>query len=493
MTLAGRSVESPRVVPSTLGVTGELAEFVSSTTFDDLPENVVHETKRILLDVIGCALGSTQLDKGRIAVEFACAPGGNAEATIFGTTHKVPIALAAFANAELIHATDHCPILPPAHISPFVTSPALAVAEAERASGKEVIAAVAIAHEVASRVGLSLDPMRVATGGISPCWGLSFDAFGAAAGAAKILRLAPSAMSDALGLSGYLAPVPSHNKFLATPEGGGLAKYGPAGWTAQGGVTAAVLAQMGYQGDRSVLDGDYGFAAMTGSTHSNPGKITERLGDRWNLLRVMYKRWPCAGNLQAPLGALTKLVEDNALRPNEIESIHISNEAFALQPRFTFRELRHNVDAQTNIAYNIALAAHRVPVSSAWQSANYLADPGVHELMHRVTFDAYQRADDTRHEELVVEGREYIERRPCRVEVTARGRQFVESSEYAYWLTTEDQEHRATDHDLVQKFRANATLTLPASKVDRVAETILNLDSVDCVSEFFNDLAIVAA
>ncbi|KIC65283.1 hypothetical protein RM50_17065 [Pseudarthrobacter phenanthrenivorans] len=448
----------------------------------------MHETKRILLDVIGCALGSKDLEKGKLAVEFALSSGGHREATILGIGEKVPTALAAFANAELIHATDHCPILPPAHVSPFVTSPALAMAESRKASGKSLIVALALAHEVASRVGLSLDSMRVATGGIAPSWGLSFDEFGAAAGAAKILNLSEESMIDALGLAGYLAPVPSHNKFLSTPGGGGMAKYGPAGWTAQGGVTAAVLASMGYQGDRSVLDGPSGFPAMVGSQQFNSNKIVDTLGAEWNILRVMYKRWPSAGNFQAPLGALSKLIEEHRLQPEEIEAIHVENETFAMLPRFQFDQLRHNVDTQTNLAYLLAVAAHRVQISSAWQSQETRNNPSVRELMQKVTIEAYPRAEEMRHQELVVERREYIERRPCRVQIRARGTQFTQSAEYAYWLASENEEYRASDEDLVEKFRANAEEALPPAKLDTAIDKIMHIEELPDVDALFHEL-----
>src|SRR5882724_790332 len=96
-------------------ITETLASFVSEITFDDLPQQVVHETKRILLDIVGCALGSVELEKGRIAVEFARRTGGYPDATILGTGEKVAAPVAAFANGELMHALDYCPILPPNH------------------------------------------------------------------------------------------------------------------------------------------------------------------------------------------------------------------------------------------------------------------------------------------------------------------------------------------------------------------------------------------
>lgn len=470
-------------------VTHSLASFISRTGFDDLPREVVHETKRILLDIVGCALGSVEHDKGRIAIQFARETGGRPEATILGTREKVAAPAAAFANGELMHTLDYCPLLPPAHITPFVTPAPLALAEAKGASGKSLIAAVALAHEVSSRVGLSLDPMRVKKGGlVAQAWGLGFNQFGAAAGAAKILNLDMTSTLDAIGLAGYFAPVPSHNKFLNTHQGGGMAKYGPAGWTAQGGVTSAVLASMGYVGDRSVLDGDYGFWAMTGSKGFDSGKITGGLGAQWNLLRVMYKCWPCTGTFQSPIGAFTKLITENELQPEDIEQVLIRNEEQGRMPRFQYAEIELNVDAQVNLSYNIALAAHRVPVSAAWQSASNRNNPSVRAFMKKVTIEPYPRAEEMRHQELVVEKRPYIERRPCYIKVIAKGKEFIETAEYAKWLSLENADFRATDEDLVNKFRANAANTLSAAKVEKAIQKIMGLEAIGNVSELIEDL-----
>ena len=148
-----------------IGVTEALVTFTSEITFDALPANVVHETKRILLDTIGCALGAVSLDKGRISVDLAKDLAGKPEATILGSGDKVASTNAAFANAELMHAMDYDPVLPPGHVSPFVISAPLAIAESRRASGKTLLKALAIAHEVASRIGISLGAFRGKKGG----------------------------------------------------------------------------------------------------------------------------------------------------------------------------------------------------------------------------------------------------------------------------------------------------------------------------------------
>ena len=465
-----------------------LASYASNARFDDLPPAVVHETKRILLDVTGCALGALDVAKGKLAVRFARDTGGRPEASILGTSDKVGIGVAAFANAELMHGLDFCPLLPPGHISPFVTAAPLAAAEARQASGKSLILAVAMAHEVASRIGVSLDAMRAKAGGtLSRTWGLGFNTFGAAAGVGKVLGLNAAAMNDAFGLAGYCSPVPSHNKSLNTTAGGGLSKYGPAGWTAQGGVTAAMLASIGYEADRSVLDGEYGYWAMAGSKDCKFEKITAGLGSEWNLLRVMYKAWPCCGLFQSPLGAFTDLVTEHGLRPEEIKRVSILNEAQGQLPRFR-TTIGNHVDAQNNLAYSIAVVAHRIPPGPRWQSDDVMSLPGVRDLMGKVSVESYAKAEETRLQELNVEGRPYIDKRPCLVEVEARGRTFTKEADYAKWLSQSNPAYRATDADLVDKFRANATDALGAQKTDRAIDKIMNLDKLGSASLLMAEL-----
>jgi 2-methylcitrate dehydratase PrpD len=471
-------------------VTERLANFVSRTQYADLPADVVHETKRILLDVLGCALGSVNLPKSTISIEVAREFGGRPEATILGSREKTSAPLAAFANGELMNALDYCAVLPPNHITAFVVPAVMAVAEAKKASGRDLLAGVALAHEVASRVGLSLDSLRGGKEGeVAETWGLGFTVFGSAAGAAKILGLEGNAMLDALGLAGYFAPVPSHNSFLLTKKGGGLAKYGPAGWSAQGGVTTAMLASKGYAGDRVILDSHVGFAAMTGSQSFKPEKITDGLGELWNLKRVTYKCWPCCGLFQGPLGAFSKLVADHDLGPEEIESVLVRNESMTLVPRFRDNGIDHHVDMQFSIHYNLAMAAHRVPVGAGWQDERWLNHAGVRALMKKIVIEPFADAAAMRHQELVVGGKAYIERRPTWVQVKARGTTFTQTADYAKWLSTDNPEYRATDEDLAQKFRANSTATVGDAKVEQAIERIMNLERVEDLGELIDVLA----
>ena len=465
-----------------------LARFITSIQFDDLPAQVVHETKRIVLDVIGCGLGAREVAKGRIAAQYAGACGGPPEASVLGASTRIGIGSAAFANAELMHGLDFCPLLPPGHIAPFVTAPPLAAAQARASSGRTLLLALALAYEVSSRVGASLDPMRSKVAGqVARSWGLGFNTFGAAAGVGKILGLDESQMNDALGLAAYLSPVPSHNKSLTTTAGGGMAKYGPAGWTAQAGVTAAMLASMGYEGDRSVLDGDYGYWAMAGSEQCRFERMTDGLGLDWRLLRVLYKSFPVAGHFQSPLGAFADLIGEQSLKPDEIEHVKVFNEAQGLLPRFK-TGIRNHVDTQNSLEYGIAAVAHHMPPGPVWQSDLAMNHPGLKQLMGRVSIQSYPRSEQTRVQELEVEGLPYIDRRPCVVEVTARGRVYRREAEYGRWLSLSQSAFRATDADLAAKFCANVAGVLSPAKAQSAIDLIMGLDHVEDVNALMSAL-----
>ncbi len=458
-------------------VTKSLAVFSSETEFDDLPDAVVHETKRIILDSLGCALGGPELEKGKIAVRLARYLGGRPESSILTAGDKVSSTNAAFANAELMHAMDFDPVLPPAHVSPFVIPAALALAECRKASGKNLITAVALGHEIASRIGMSLGGFREKKGTLRS-YGFGCCCFGAVAGAGKILGFDEEKMTDAFGTAGNFAPLPGQVKWQHTLPSG-MTKYGSAGWIAQGGVTAALLAEAGYRGDKTILDGDYGFWAMNGSESCNWDKMTDKLGQEWMVLKTTYKYWPCNGTFGSSLDAFTRVILDNDIKPEEIERVILKSERQGMLPIFHTMEMASHVDAQMNLPYNVAVAAHRVSIGPDWQARSTMEDPKILEFRKKVTYEAYDRCEEAQKQDLLVERRPYISRRPAYAEVIARGKSFTHQVEYAKWLSMDAPEFRASDEELAGKFRANAFKSLPGDRIEKAIELIFSLEKVD--------------
>src|SRR4030042_127750 len=141
------------------GVTETLARFIVDTRFEDLPEKIIHEVKRNLLDTIGCAFAGLATDIGLEALTLARTLGGKPESTVIGTGEKTSCALASYVNARMANALDADETLPiPVHFGNAVMGASLSVGEREGGSGKELITAYAVAYELASRIAMGMRP-----------------------------------------------------------------------------------------------------------------------------------------------------------------------------------------------------------------------------------------------------------------------------------------------------------------------------------------------
>lgn len=459
--------------------TETLAKFSSHLQYVDLPAEVSHEIKRYLLDTVGAGLGGHGLDKASMALQLAREEAGKPEATIIGAAGKVPAALAAFVNGELMTALDYTALQPPSHVAPYIVPPVLAMAETRHASGKELIVGLAVANEISVRIAQSLGNLRATPGGLPVrSFGVGCTQFGATMGAARIMGLRDEKMLYAMGLAGYHAPVASHVKYNHTIHVG-YGKYGPAGWTAQAGVVTARLAEMGYRGDDTVLDGDYGFWAMNGSAASNWGALVDGLGSEWAFQAIGYKYWPCCGSHQAPLDAFVEILDAHDLKADEITNVLVKNEGLVGLPKYINTDVRDHVEAASSMPYLVAVAAHRVPWGPQWQSRETLAREDIRDFMKRIQFAVYDRNEQTRYEDLVVDKRRNLRRRPALVEVSARGTTFTRAVEFAKWLTNDAPESRASDEDLTRKFMACAAGVLSEDKARAAASCILHLEDLE--------------
>ncbi len=474
------------------GITQELADFAVNVKFDDLPEGVVQKTKRILLDSAGCALGGYIVDRGKIAIEFIEDQGGNPQATVIGW-RKAPCTLAAFANGELINALDwdaHGPIT--AHTVPYVLPGCLATGERARASGKELITALAVAMEIAGRVGASMSQRRVLKEQ-PPYWedsprsSYTTVIFGAAAGAGKMLRLSSKQMANALGIAGASTPVPAMRKWDSTPPPNHMVKYNTwAGWISQLATVAALAADRGFTGDTSILDGDMGFWKIYGSPFFKEESIRAGLGKVWHIEEVSLKAFPCCGSYQTATSLIPRMMREHGLKSEEIEGIVVKGDPVMKNPNRTFNGEIGWSDSQFVSIYLFALAPfYGTKPSPLWQSPAVLNDPRVRALMKNVTIEEHPQASE------FISSRAKQGRMPTFhnivVELKARGQKFTDEVTTEKFLPT----GLTTDEQIKEKFRSNAAHSvLRSDKAEAAIEMALKLETVEDVTEFTRLLTI---
>lgn len=460
----------------------EIARFVVELKFEDLPDPVVHEAKRVLLDSIGCALAGTMTQKGKISIALAQRLGGPPESSIVGKDDKVSCCNAAFANGELINALDYDAVLyPPApHVSPYVIPAPLAVAESVRASGKDLILATVLGHEITARLSLGLtefshyDPEK---GGIRylPAYGYSQCIFGGTAGAGNILKLGHKKMSHALGIAGYNCPVPTFAKWAETAPSA-MTKYGSAGWLSTAATTAALLAEMGYTGDTALFDGEYGFWSFYASCASGnwePDRVMKKLGETWHFLEIAYKPYPCCRLIHGVLDCFMSIIDKNNLVPENIESVRAFCHPIVEKPIWANNELATHVDAQFSVAYALSAAAHRIRVGADWQDLDMMRNTKLLEFMKKVSYQSHPGIFEGRRKDF----RSLL----SMVEVVAKGKTFREERVYPKGTAFTDAE--MTDEELVEKFRHNACSVLTQDKIDTAVKTLLQLERVENITE----------
>ena len=89
-----------------MGETITLAQHLVDLKAADIPAAIWEETKILLFDYLGVALGGTRTESGKIVAQFAREQGGKREATVIGFGYRVPPASAAFSNAIISHSIE---------------------------------------------------------------------------------------------------------------------------------------------------------------------------------------------------------------------------------------------------------------------------------------------------------------------------------------------------------------------------------------------------
>lgn len=184
-------------------VSRRLAETLASTGYVDLPEQAVVDAYRAILDWLGSALAGALEPPARMARSVVAGLGASDEATMFAAGRS-SAAGAAFANGVASHILELDDIhkTSTVHAAAAVIPAALAVAEREHATGRDVLLAVTLGYEAALRVGEAVNPSHYRF------WHPTGTAatFGAAAAAGSLLRLDDRQMLDALGSAGRRRP-----------------------------------------------------------------------------------------------------------------------------------------------------------------------------------------------------------------------------------------------------------------------------------------------
>jgi len=265
-------------------VTERLSHFVVGTWWDDLKPEVTHQAKRSLMNFFAAALTGCRDRTIEIALQTLADFSGGKQATVVGRSERVDALSAAFLNAASANVLDFCDTHVPTAIHPTapVVPALLALAELTRVSGRDLLLALVLGHEVECRIGIAMSPSHYQRG-----WHITSTCgvFGAAVGAGKLLGLSAQQMIFALGAaatqSGGLC------ECLGTP-----AKSVSVGNAARNGLLSALLAAKNFDGPAEPLTGAQGYYHALNEM-PDLSSLTQNLGETWEILGTAYKPYPC--------------------------------------------------------------------------------------------------------------------------------------------------------------------------------------------------------
>jgi 2-methylcitrate dehydratase PrpD len=277
-----------------------------------LPAATTRKCEDLLIDVVGLCVTARNEDYIRSALA-GCDDDG--PCTAIGHRRTLNAAGAAFLNGTAAHGEDFDDTFEggPVHAGAVIVPAVLAACERHNPDGRMALIGIAVGTEVLCRLSLVV-PKAVHKAGFHPT--AIFGAMGAAAGVGAALGLNARQIVDALGIAGSMAG--GIIEYLAE---GAWTKRLHAGWAAQSGIRAALLARGGFVGPRTVFEGVHGlFHGFAHTVKGDYDALTGDFGTRWVTDTLAFKPYPC-GTMAQPYIDCARRLAARGIKPEDVTGI----------------------------------------------------------------------------------------------------------------------------------------------------------------------------
>jgi len=361
-------------------VTMNLAEFISTLTYDQIPESALSRIKSCVLDSLGCAFSGSSTPEGKIVNEFVQNQEGVKEASLWATNFLGPAANVVLGNGTMIHSFDFDDYhMTKIHPGAVVIPAAVAIGEKEGTDGKALVTAIVAGYETMIHISRGANPAASRLKG----WHLTgtCGTYAAAAAAGSIWQFDTKTMASALGMAG----TQSAGLWAFTADGSSSKRFHP-GRASQSGVIAACLARTGYQGPTKILEAEDGGFFRATSEGFDFSKVTDGLGHKFDTEDVVIKPYPACGSLHSSIDGALMIRKDHDIDLKEIKAINVHNsEVVNVQCGFDYKPIGV-LQAQMSMKYCVARALMDGMLSPAQFTEEKRSDPPTMDLANRVNF-----------------------------------------------------------------------------------------------------------
>ncbi|MBI3965481.1 MAG: MmgE/PrpD family protein [Chloroflexi bacterium] len=445
-----------------MGATELVSKLIADFRLDTAPERAIAAAKQNILDTVGVSLAGMELDSGQIIAAYARERGGQPEASVIASGFRTSVENAALVDGVLAHAQlweDNGTALV-GHPSSPITSAILPVAEWRGVSGRDVIRAYLMGFELEVRFGRALNPLMYDLG-----WHNTsvIGTLGAAAAASCVLGLSAEQIRMAIGTAVSLASGTRQNF-------GTMTMPLHVGNAARNGVTAALLAEKGFNADPNSIEAPMGFATI----YTAPGKHDlSKLTDGWAApLEVinpgsMIKPYPSGGPTHNSIDAVLDVVHTEGVRPDDVVEIECCG------PRWFTKTLirtdpQRGIEGKTSLQFCVAAALVDREVTMRQFTDEKVRDPQIRAAMQKVRVSVHPEFA----EDVVDFGTEVIVR-------LANGREHRRTVA----KPKGHPENPLTRDELLSKYRQCADLVLTAAEREHSIELLENLEQLSDIRE----------
>ncbi len=357
----------------------ELSGYANSIEYEDIPEKIVQEAKKRIIDSIGCAIGAVNAEPVRIARKLAEGVKYKNPSTLLGTRTGTAPDLAAFVNGIMIRYFDYNDTYlskEPAHPSDNIAA-CLSVAEHEKSSGKDLLASIILAYEIHCRLCDSADIRHRGWDHVN--YGLA----SVALAASKLMGLSVKAMIESVNLA-----LNSHIT-MRQVRAGELSMWKGCSFSnaARNAIFSAMLARNGMTGPSPIFEGEMGFwKQVSGPFDLNTNDFGGRRGD-FKIAETIIKYFPAEIHSQsaiwAALGA-RKEVEN----PDDIVSVEIgTHEAgytiLGKDPEKWRPATKETADH--SLPYIVGMALMEGKITNSTYAAKKFRNPKVLEFLKKIS------------------------------------------------------------------------------------------------------------
>jgi 2-methylcitrate dehydratase PrpD len=366
-----------------------LSAFAATLRHEAIPELDAGRARQCLIDTVGVSLLGSRLPWGAMVANYARRYGDNGTSRMVGLPQRVSAPLAALANGVFAHGFELDSLRKPGagvHPGAALVPVALALGEETGCSGKTLLTAIVAGCEVMFRIGAASKHSSERLGFHAP--GLT-GPFGAAVTAARILELDAERLTQALGIAGSLC-----GGVLAFAKGGNgaMVKRLHLGRAAEAGILAARLAESGFEGPDTILEGGYGFLE-TYCAESDPALLVAGLGEHFETGKLCIKRYPCHITAHTPLVAIEALRREHGFDGDNVASVIVRASAKVVS-HHADPEPADTMAAQYSVPYCVAVALRGDPMDPDAFGARGLRDAGIRALCRAVRCETLGKPRD---------------------------------------------------------------------------------------------------